>query len=190
MRVCLLNVWVWISFANMKSHEQHVDALEQKGTTTAAATAMATTTKTNNKTPKNTTTKFLDTIKRLTDSEKVQRINEAVNLLQQLKEIKTSADDDDKVCVNCVVVYFLFFKVGIFFSMLIFFKGRKRAIRSSIGEWFGCNKIGCTNRFLYDIGWPPVNHPRRWVSNNFGRICADGCQIGSDWFASKYEKCE
>lgn len=71
----------------MKSNEQHVDALEQSTTNTIA----------NSKNRKSKNTKsFLDAFKRLTHSEKLQRIDEAVNLLQQLKEIKTS-DGEDQV---------------------------------------------------------------------------------------------
>lgn len=83
----------------MKSIEQHVDALEQSTTTT-----------TNSKKHKSKNPKlnFLEAFKRLTHSEKLQRINEAVNLLQHLKEIEKTDDDDDQVCTvrrNCVVIF-------------------------------------------------------------------------------------
>lgn len=74
----------------MKSNEQHVDALEK-------STTINTNSK-NHKT-KNPKLNFLDAIKRLTHSEKLERINEAVNLLQQLKDIEKS-DDDDQVCAD------------------------------------------------------------------------------------------
>lgn len=80
----------------MKSTEQHVDALEKS------------TTNSKNHKSKNPKLNFLDAFKRLTHSEKLQRINEAVNLLQQLKEIEKSDDDDNQVCTvqrYCVVIF-------------------------------------------------------------------------------------
>lgn len=67
----------------MKSHQQHVDgALEQSTPDNSK----------NHKSP-NAPLKFLEAFKRLTHSEKLQRINEAVDLLQQLKQIDTPDDD-------------------------------------------------------------------------------------------------
>lgn len=68
----------------MKAKEQHVDALQQSK---------------NNKKSKSTQ-KISLSFKKLTNGEKLNRINGAVNLLQKLKEIKS---DENQVCVNhCV----------------------------------------------------------------------------------------
>lgn len=64
----------------MKSHEQHVEGALEKSTIGNSK---------NHKSP----LKFLEAFKRLTNSEKLQRINEAVNLLQQLKQIERPDDD-------------------------------------------------------------------------------------------------
>lgn len=63
----------------MKSNEQHVDALQQSKTK-----------------------QILEALKRLTHSEKLQRIDEAVNLLQQLKDIGTS--DENQVWADVFFV--------------------------------------------------------------------------------------
>lgn len=64
----------------MKAKEQHVDALQQSK---------------NNKKTKSTQ-KISLSFKKLTNGEKLNRINGAVNLLQKLKEIKS--DDENQVC--------------------------------------------------------------------------------------------
>lgn len=63
----------------MKSKEEHVDLLVQ--------------TKNNIKSSINN--KISESFKKITNSEKLNRINGAVNLLQQLKEIK---NDGNQVC--------------------------------------------------------------------------------------------
>lgn len=62
--------------ANMKAKEQHVDALQQSK---------------NNKNS-NITNKISESFKKLTNSEKLNRINGAVSLLQQFKGINSDED--------------------------------------------------------------------------------------------------
>lgn len=76
----------------MKTKEQHVDALKQS------------------KNNKNSTisNKISESFKKLTNTEKLQRINGAVNLLQHLKDLKT---DENQVCVRVLSWCWRFFRL-------------------------------------------------------------------------------
>lgn len=65
----------------MKANQQHVDALQRSK---------------NNKNS-NINNRISESFKKLTNNDKLNRINGAVNLLQHLKGIKL--DEDDQVCV-------------------------------------------------------------------------------------------
>lgn len=73
----------------MKSKEQHVDAMDKS------------TSKDHNK--YGGQLKFLETLKGLTHSEKLQRINAAVNVLQQLKNIDDTTNED-RVSTSVLVI--------------------------------------------------------------------------------------
>lgn len=77
----------------MKAKEQHVDALKQG---------------TKNQKNLNISKKISGSFKKLTNNEKLQRINGAVNLLQHLKGIKT---DENQVCVLSRIARLRFFKI-------------------------------------------------------------------------------
>lgn len=65
----------------MKATEQHVDALKQSKKNNKKSIARA---------------RISQSFKKLTNNEKLNRINGAVNLLQHLKEIKV---DENQVCI-------------------------------------------------------------------------------------------
>lgn len=68
----------------MKAQEQHVDALHQSK---------------NNKNA-NFTNKISESFKKLTNSEKLNRINGAVNLLQHLKQIKSDENQVNVITIS------------------------------------------------------------------------------------------
>lgn len=87
----------------MKSQEQHVDGALKQSTTISRKTQKSI-----------APLKLLESFQKLTNSEKLQRINEAVNLLHQLKQI--DASDDDQVwagilfsfCVRSLILCLIF----------------------------------------------------------------------------------